>query len=214
MSIPRPAVRPLVVIDDHEEIIMSDTMAHYQRAQDGFDEVLATVGAGEWDRPSMCTEWTIRDVIGHVVWGQRLAHGWAVGREYTETGGAPGAPHPGSDELAGAQPLEAWRAASAATMPALTPESLSRLIVTSGFGEIPLEGFVTLLVTDLLAHTADIAYALGHDVRLAPEAIPFAFAWSREQTFRVPGGVGPELTPPTGADEQTRFLAYLGRKAW
>jgi hypothetical protein len=30
----------------------------------------------------------------------------------------------------------------------------------------------------------------------------------------VPGFFGPELTPPPDADEQTRWLAYLGRAAW
>jgi uncharacterized protein (TIGR03086 family) len=193
---------------------MSDTMAQYQRAQDGFDEVLAGVGADDWDRPSMCIEWTIRDVTGHVVWGQRLAHGWAVGHEYTATGGAPGSPHPGRDELAGAPPLETWRAARAATTSALTPEALGRQIVANGFGEIPLEVFITALVTDFLAHTFDIAHSLDHDVRLAPEVVPPAFAWSRAGIVRAPGVIGPELTPPDNADEQTRFMAFLGRRAW
>lgn len=193
---------------------MSDIMSRYQRAQDGFDEVLATVATGEWDRPSMCAEWTVRDVAGHVVWGQRLTREWAVGREYTGTGGAPGAPHPGADELASDPPLETWRAARDETTEVLTPENLRRRIVTNAFGEIPLEGFVTALVTDFLAHTFDIGHALGREVRLAPELLPFAFAWSRKQVFRVPGGIGPELTPPDASGEQTRLLAFLGRRAW
>jgi hypothetical protein len=31
--------------------------------------------------------------------------------------------------------------------------------------------------------------------------------------FRAPGGIGPELATPPGADEQTRYLAFLGRRA-
>ena len=32
--------------------------------------------------------------------------------------------------------------------------------------------------------------------------------------MRGPGAFGPELTPPEGADTQTRLLAFLGRQAW
>lgn len=193
---------------------MSDTMARYTRAQDDFDALAATITAAEWDRPSLCDGWTVRDVIGHVVWGQRLTRDWAAGGEYPARGGAPGAPHPGRDELAGAEPLATWREARDECLAALTPEALRRRIATGGFGEIPLEGFVTALVSDFLAHTFDIGHALGRDVRLAPELIPGAFDWARGTVLRKPGGIGPELTPPPGADEQTRFLAFLGRRAW
>lgn len=193
---------------------MSGIITRYRRAVDGFDALVGTVGAADWDRPSMCAEWTVRDVMGHVVWGQRLTRGWAAADEYTGKGGAPGAPCPGSDELAGADPVAAWREARAACDAALTPEGLSRRVVSSAFGEIAVENFVELLVTDFMAHTFDIGHALGRDVRLAPELIPVSLAWVRDRAVRRPGGIGPELTPPDDADEQTRYLAFLGRKAW
>jgi hypothetical protein len=51
-------------------------------------------------------------------------------------------------------------------------------------------------------------------VRLDPELLPGAFAWARDNVVRAPGFFGPELEPPPDADEQTRWLAYLGRAAW
>ena len=193
---------------------MSDTLAQYQRATDEFDALVSTLGDADWDRPSTCTEWTVRDVMGHVIWGQRLTRGWATGHEYTGKGGAPGAPHPGRDELGGDDPLATWRVERAACYASLTAENLSRRVVSGAFGEIQVEWFVGLLVTDFLAHTFDIGHALGRDVRLAPDLVPGSFARMRERVFRAPGGIGPELTPPEDADEQTRYLAFLGRKAW
>lgn len=193
---------------------MSEILTRYRRAVDDFDALVGTLGEADWDRPSMCEQWSVRDVMGHVVWGQRLTRGWASGDEYTGKGGAPGAPSPGRDELAGADPAAAWREARAACDAALTPEGLSRRVVSAAFGEIAVESFVELLVTDFLAHTFDIGHALGRDVRLAPELIPVSLAWARDRAVRRPGGIGPELTAPEGADEQTRYLAYLGRRAW
>jgi len=187
------------------------TIDRYVRAQDGFDRVVAALPADRWDGPSACADWTARDVLGHVVWGQELVRHLATGRPFTSDEGAPGAPHPGT--LIGGDPLGTWRAARAASLPTLTPDALARIVTLRAFGEVPLEAFVTALVTDFLAHTWDIGAPAGLDVRLDPELVPACFAWSRTFDMRVPGGIGPELTPPEGADEQTRFLAYLGRAA-
>ena len=40
------------------------------------------------------------------------------------------------------------------------------------------------------------------------------FAGARDNVVRVPGLFGPELSAPSAADEQTCWLAYLGRAAW
>lgn len=187
-----------------------DVMELYRRAQDGFDEVLAGVGPDQWNRPSTCAEWSVRDVAGHVVWAQRQLRAWATGEPYDEPGG-PGSAHPAV--VVPGDPVEAWRAARAAAMPTLTPETLSRPTAIPGIGEVPLVAMVTLLVTDTVTHTWDVGHPLGLDVKLDPDVVALAFDWSRQHVMRRPGFFGPELTPPDGADDQTRFLAYLGRKA-
>jgi uncharacterized protein (TIGR03086 family) len=189
-----------------------NTLDPYRRAQDGFDAVLSAVPAGGWDAQSECELWTVRDVAGHVIWGQeQLAH-WATGQEYGRPDGAPGAPHPAA--MAGSDPLSTWRTARTAADDTLTAEALGRTVTLPGLGETPLSGIVTLLVTDLLAHSWDIGHPLGLEVRLEPDLVSGSFAWARDHVIRVPGFFGPELTPPASADEQTRWLAYLGRAAW
>jgi uncharacterized protein (TIGR03086 family) len=184
----------------------------YRRAQDGFDAVLRAVPAVRWDTPSACELWTLRDVAGHVVWGQeQLAH-WATGQNYGRTDGAPGAPHPAT--MAGTDSLSTWRTARTVADDTLTAEALRKTVTLPGLGETPLSGIVTLLVTDLLAHSWDIGHALGLDVRLDADLVSASFAWARDNVIRVPGFFGPERTPPADADEQTRWLAYLGRAAW
>ena len=184
----------------------------YRRAQDGFDAVLRAVPADRWDMPSECELWTVRDVAGHVVWGQeQLAH-WAMGQDYDCRDGAPGAPRPAA--MAGTDPLSTWRTARAGADGGLSDQALSRTVMLPGLGETPLSGIITLLVTDLLAHSWDIGHAVGLDVRFDADLVSGSFAWARDNVIRVPGFFGPELTPPAHADEQTRWLAYLGRAAW
>jgi uncharacterized protein (TIGR03086 family) len=189
-----------------------ETMESYRRAQDGFDVALAAVRPEQWDAPSACTEWTVRDVAGHVIWGQHQLRAWATGEDYTETAGAPGSPHPAA--LAGEDPLATWRAARAASVATLTDETLARPTSIPGIGEVPLGAVLALLITDQVAHAWDIGHALAVDVRLDPALVPVAFDWARANAVRRPGFFGPELTPPGDADEQTRMLAFLGRAAW
>jgi uncharacterized protein (TIGR03086 family) len=189
-----------------------DTMESYRRAQDLLDEVLGAVREEQWDGPSACAEWSVRDVAGHVIWGQRQLRAWATGAEYTDRSGAPGAPRP--RELAADDPAETWRAARQDALAVLDAESLARLVSLPGLGDIPVAGLITLLTTDTLAHAWDIGHACGLDVRFDEAVIPGAFEWSRRNAVRRPGFFGPELDPPADADEQTRLLAFLGRAAW
>lgn len=186
-----------------------ETIELYQHAQDGFDKALTAVRADQWDAPSACEGWSVRDVVGHVVWGQYQLRAWATGEDYAERAGAPGAAHPAV--LAGEDPVATWRAARAVSAAALAPEALSRIATLPGLGEVPVAGLLDLVVTDLVAHTWDIGHPLGHDVRLPSELVDRAFSWSRAHAVRGPAYFGPELEPASGADEQTRMLAFIGR---
>jgi uncharacterized protein (TIGR03086 family) len=189
-----------------------NAMDAYRRAQDGLEAVLAAVRAHEWDVPSACAQWTVRDVAGHVIWGQEQLRHWATGQQYGRADGAPGAAHP--SVLAGTNPVEAFRGVRAAAVESLTPEALCRTVRLPGLGNQPLASIVTLLITDHLAHTWDIGHALALDIRLDTDLVAGSLAWARNNIVRFPGFFGPELSPPPDADEQTRWLAYLGRAEW
>jgi uncharacterized protein (TIGR03086 family) len=189
-----------------------DTMELYRRAQDGFDAVIASVAPDRWDAPSMCTDWAVRDVAGHVIWGQRRLRAWALDEEYDEEGG-PGSTHPA--ERTGDDPVATWRAARAAALVTLTEEALAKPVtVVADAGPMPMSAIVTLLTTDTLVHAWDIGHALGMDLPNDPALVSAAFDWTKASIIRGPGFFGPEITAPDGADERTRMLAFLGRAAW
>lgn len=191
---------------------MDTMLEQYRMAQDGFDAVLAEVPADRWDTPSTCADWTVRDVAGHVTWGQWQMRAWATGSPDPERTGAPGSPRPGV--LTGPDPVATWRTARAESVPTLTPETLTRTTSITGIGEVPLVAVLALLVTDTVVHTWDIGHALGMPVTLEPTLVTTATDWARANVVRRPGFFGPELTAPDDSDKQTRLLAYLGRTAW
>jgi uncharacterized protein (TIGR03086 family) len=184
-------------------------MDTYRRAQDELTAVLDAVPADRWTTPSACTEWTVGDVAGHLIWGQHQLRAWATGSPDPAGDGAPGSANPAT--LTGQDPAATWRAARAECSAVLTPDALARTTTITGMGEVPVAAVVALLVTDTTAHAWDIAHGLGMPLSLAPELVTFAHDWAHTNVVRRPGFFGPELTPPDDADEQTRMLAFLGR---
>jgi uncharacterized protein (TIGR03086 family) len=187
-------------------------MASYRRAQDGLDAMLASVPADRWEVPSPCAGWTVRDIVGHVIWGQDQLRCWITGEAYAGAPGGPGSPHPG--ELAGDDPFASWRQARAACAEVLSDETLNRVISLPVLGDRPVSAIVATVFNDTLIHTWDIGHALGVDVQLPSDLVAASHTWARDNILRVPGFFGREVSPPPDVDEQTRWLAFLGRAAW
>jgi hypothetical protein len=68
---------------------------------------------------------------------------------------------------------------------------------------------------DTHIHTWDLARAVGGDERLDPGVVRLAWEMLQPMDARIrqPGVFGPKLDPPAGADEPTRLLYILGRRA-
>jgi uncharacterized protein (TIGR03086 family) len=182
---------------------MADVLNRYREVSRGFDAVVTQVAEEDWLAQSPCERWTARDVVAHVVAGHRGVI--AAVRD--------GESRPlGSDE----DPKSAWDEASGAMIeiagdPAALAEEIDGPTGKTPAGEI-IARFVTM---DLLVHTWDLARAVGGDERLHEEAVREAYTLLQpmDDMVRRPGVFGPKLEPPAGADLQTEFLYFLGRRA-
>jgi uncharacterized protein (TIGR03086 family) len=74
-----------------------------------------------------------------------------------------------------------------------------------------------MIVTgDVFTHTWDLARATGQDETLDPDQLQrmiAAMGAMPDEALRADGMFGPPIDVPADADDQTRFLAYLGRRA-
>jgi uncharacterized protein (TIGR03086 family) len=180
---------------------VTEVSERYARTADGFAARLAGVATDAWDARSPCEDWTARDVARHVI----EVHRRVLARI----------------DDAEPEPLEpdgdldtAWAEATGAVREALDDPQRAATVVGGIFGEQPFESLVgRLLCADTLVHTWDLARATGQDDHLDLAAIDAAAAFLEpiDETIRRPGGFGPKLTPPDGADAQTRLLCFLGR---
>ena len=181
---------------------MSESAERYARIASGFDARVMGLSGDAWSAPTPCTEWSVRDLVGHVV---------SVHRQVAAGLDASAPPPPATDP----DLVAAWRAATAEILLALADPDRASAPVSGRFAPMPLEDLIgRLLCSDTLVHTWDLARATDQSEALDPPGVAFAFNMllPADEAIRGPGSFGPKIEPPPDADEQTRFLCFLGRR--
>lgn len=183
---------------------MSDVSDRYTRLAEDFAATIATVPDDRWSSPSPCEGWAARDVVRHVV----ESHGMFLGLAGREPGEVPSV----DDDPAAA--FDAVRRVVAADLadPERAGATYDGFLGRKTFAE-GIDQFISI---DLVIHRWDLARATDGDETLEPDDVHriHEVVVGVGDALREPGVFGPALEPPPGADEQTRLLAFLGRKAW
>lgn len=182
---------------------MSHVADRYRKLAAGMEERIAAVPEDRWSNQSPCEDWTARDVVRHLVDTPPMFFGF-VGQD-APTGG------PSVDE----DPVGAFTNVRDAVQAALDDPTVADRPFEGMFGPSTFAKSVDqFLCADLVVHAWDLARATGQDERLDPDEVHAVFEALQpmDDAMRGPGAFGPKIEPPAGADEQTRFLCFLGRK--
>lgn len=182
---------------------MTEISDRYRRLSRQFADTIAAVPADRWSSPSPCADWTALDVVQHVVDTRSLFRSF-IGLDPT---GAP----PAADD-----PLAAFASATAVMQADLEDSAIATTAFQGFAGETTYEHAVDRFVNmDLVVHRWDLARATGVDETLDAEDVARVriTAEAMGDALRSPGACGPALPVPDGADDQTRMLAFLGRRA-
>lgn len=173
--------------------------SYYPVVAADFARRLALVTPEQWSDATPCEEWTVVDLVTHVVATHRRVYQMAV-----------------SDYVApDVELVAAWDEIHDAFLAALDDPTLAETPVQSFRGEQPFAQLIGGLLTfDTLTHTWDLARAIGADDELNRDAVAYAAKELEPigDALRVPGGFGPAVTSPPDADPQTRLLNFLGRR--
>lgn len=182
---------------------VTEISVRYTRLAESFAAKIAEVPDASWSSPSPCGEWTARDVVRHVVTSQGRFLG-LVGREIGDI--------PGVDD----DPLAAWNGARSMVQHDLDDAELASTEFEGFTGTSTFEAAVgRFLCMDLVIHGWDLARAAGLDDHIDPEDVARVMeqALAFGDMLRSPQAFGPEVETPADADEQTKLLGYLGRRA-
>jgi uncharacterized protein (TIGR03086 family) len=182
---------------------MSEVVERYRIVADGFTTRVAGVAPDGWSVTTPCSDWTVADLVAHVV----MTHLRVLA---TLDGTDPLDLDPNGDLFT------QWRAATGTLLEALGDEARASKIMSGMFGEQTFASLVGRLVcSDTLLHPWDLARATGQDERLDSEAVARALETLTplDEGLRRPGGFAPRIVPAPGADVQMQLLNFCGRSA-
>jgi uncharacterized protein (TIGR03086 family) len=177
-----------------------------RRATEGMEAIVAAIAPEQWLLPTPCREWTVRDLVAHVVAANIKFTGIARGDEWR-----PG----GIDVDLGDDPAVTYRATVDEMLEAWQqPGALDRLIALPGGGRGRSEVLVWIHLAESLVHGWDLAKATGQETAFDTDAAEASLAECRsrvppqradESRFRDPVPV------PEAASPLEQLVAYLGR---
>ena len=175
-----------------------DPVSLFERAASNAAALAATVTDDQLKRPTPCSEWTVADLLDHMVGGT----GYLLGAV-----GDPAATDPPHREEYGARVA---RCVAALRQPGVLE---GRCMSPAGFewsiGEATAGTFM-----DQLVHTWDLATAIGADPTLDAELAEACVAMllpDGPEIGRQAGLVGPAVEVPSHATAQARLLGGMGR---
>src|SRR5438477_10147734 len=135
---------------------MAGAIELYRRAVEGFGQQVMAIGPDDWGRATPCSEWSVRDLVRHLVYEELWAPPLLAGATIAEVGDR------FEGDILGADPQAAWKEAAAAALDAVTADSLSRTVHLS-FGDFPGSEYLGQLTADHVIHAWDLARGLGAD---------------------------------------------------
>jgi uncharacterized protein (TIGR03086 family) len=171
--------------------------------------VLAGVRSDQFDDPTPCASWTVRDLVNHLVGGSYFF------ASATNAGGVSDDGAEAPDFSAGDY-VAAYEEGSKQAIAAFGAPGALDKIVKLPFGEFPGSGFMGLATTDTLAHAWDLARATGQSTDLAPALAQQVLEGARMAISDAVRGDEPmpfakEQPCPDDASPADRLAAFLGR---
>jgi uncharacterized protein (TIGR03086 family) len=184
-----------------------DLVDLYARSLEGFVALVRRVEPNQWEAPSPCDGWTVRELVNHVVNEDRWTPPMFDGATVAEVGDR------FDGDLLGPDPVgNAATAAAQARAAVAAPDALGRTVHLS-FGDTPAREYVYQLFADHLVHGWDLAAAIGADRRLDGDLVRACAEWfgEREHVYRQAGVISSRVEV-AGDDPQDRLIGAFGRR--
>ena len=179
-------------------------------AADGFRGIVAQVGDDQWQLPTPCEGWTVRQLVGHVASGCQMVATLADGGTRQDAIAVLGIDHLGD------HPMAAIDVALERQLEALGRPGVDDHVFHHPAGDMPGAQVIRFRIGDLVVHQWDLARAIGTDDTLDPDLVadvwegiaPMIPMMAASGVF----GDGPSGDVADDAPLQLRLLDAMGRR--
>ena len=181
------------------ETATNATAQHFTDRADAFTAILEAADR-QWDAPTPCEGWTVRDVVAHTIETERdflVRQGYEVG-----------------ESPDGSDPAAAWRAHATTVAGVLAQDGVAEHEYDGYFGRTTIAATMAdFYGWDLVVHGSDVARATGQEWSVSEEEAASLHAtadgWG-DALYSEGVCTGP-VPVPDDASTTDRLLARLGR---
>lgn len=165
--------------------------------------LIGNIRPEQWSSATPCTDWTVRDVVGHLIGMNRVFAAMLADEPPPQRAG----------DLADDELRQQFEDSAALLMAAFSVPGVLDRIYHGPLGSATGAERLNIRLYDLLAHGWDIAQATHQPVALPEEAAELSLAFVREQLRDEArtGRFGLPQVAPADATAIERLVAYLGR---
>ncbi|NUW31963.1 TIGR03086 family protein [Nonomuraea sp. SMC257] len=191
------------------DLTTADLRALHRSALDLAGRAIAQVTSADLDGPTPCAEWTLGELLLHMVSENR---GFAAAAAHP-----PAQPPVWDDGDLGDDPFGAYHDSAAAVAKAFAaPDIYERQVEVREFGVFSGRTAIGMHMIDCLVHGWDVAASIGASYRPDPELVAAGLAVAARipdtPKSRGPGAAFDTRVPvPDDAPDFQRVLALLGR---
>jgi uncharacterized protein (TIGR03086 family) len=187
----------------HDSAMTENPLVKFDRAAAVADSVIAAVRPDQLGDPTPCTEWSVRQLINHLVTGNLMFAGMVTGGPR---------PDRNQDQL-GDDPLGAFRSTASDLRAAFSAEGALDGTYPTPFGESPGAVLVNMRVVEMSVHSWDIAKATGQSTDLDPQLAEWGLRSLRNAlpADRAGSPFGTEQPASGAVTAADRLAAFAGR---
>ncbi|MFF4987275.1 TIGR03086 family metal-binding protein [Streptosporangium saharense] len=173
------------------------------RALAAVDPLVAGVEDGQWSAPTPCAEWTVRDLVAHLVVTNRMMTAFLTGQ----------APPDRSADPLGGDPLGAYRESGTALRAAFALPGVLERTHEGALGAATGAVRLRWRLADLLTHAWDLSRATGRPAEMPQDLVEQALAFVGDALSDEarPGRFDPAQPVADDAPALDRLAAFAGR---
>ena len=190
-----------------------DPAAELEAALELAGRLVAGVKPDQWEWPTPCTEWNVRQLVDHLVSGHRLFARVLRGEPFEQ---AVAAARRADDDRLGDDAAAAYDASAREVLAAFAAPGVLERLVRVPFGTVPGAVARHLRIVECLVHGWDLATALGVPFDPPAPLVEQEIAFSGPMVGRVPPErrvFAPSRPVAEEAPPIERLAALLGRPA-
>ena len=181
----------------------------YAKALEATRPYVAAIRDDQWNAPTPCTEWSVRQLLNHTVYEIAWVDEIFAGKTVAEVGDR------FEGDVLGPDPLAAYDAAAQAAKRAVLAPSAMDTVCHLRRGDTSGAAYATSMFIDVFIHGWDTAKAIGQDATLKPGLVSAAYTVVEPRKGQSQSGraFAPQIEVPEDTDLQAKLLGILGRSA-